>query len=315
MPDDFTMSDNLATQTLHANGKLLLTAEYFVLDGAQALCMPLRSGQSLIIKQTNQPGLGWKSTDHQGKTWFEGRFDDGFNTVATTDQTVSDRLTQILQAAQRLSNSPCEPLALEIETILTFDRLYGWGTSSTLISLVARWADVDPYALLEATFGGSGYDLACAETSLPLIYQRGDKKPTVEPVSWIPPALDKWHLVWLGAKQDSRLGISRYRALKHKPESAINTVNQLTQKLLEAQSLSACMALFAEHEQLVADLLGLIPVQKALFSDFDGQVKSLGAWGGDFVLVLSKLPRDEVKTYFDQRGFSTCLAAQDVFLC
>ena len=35
-------------------------------------------------------------------------------------------------------------------------------TSSTLIANLAKWSNVDPYILLSETFGGSGYDIACA---------------------------------------------------------------------------------------------------------------------------------------------------------
>ncbi len=39
-----------------------------------------------------------------------------------------------------------------------------------------------------------------------------------------------------------------------------------------------------------------------MFSDYWGEVKSLGAWGGDFVLVTSKKPIEETREYFLNKG-------------
>ena len=47
-----------------ANGKLLLTAEYFVMDGATALALPTRFGQQLSAKDADKAGiLQWQSFD------------------------------------------------------------------------------------------------------------------------------------------------------------------------------------------------------------------------------------------------------------
>ena len=41
----------METQTFYSNGKLLITGEYVVLDGAKALALPTKFGQSLVVKQ------------------------------------------------------------------------------------------------------------------------------------------------------------------------------------------------------------------------------------------------------------------------
>ena len=46
----------------HANGKLLLTGEYLVLQGAEAIGLPLRMGQTLKVKPIrHEDQLRWKS--------------------------------------------------------------------------------------------------------------------------------------------------------------------------------------------------------------------------------------------------------------
>jgi len=52
--------------TFYSNGKLLLTGEYVVLDGALSLAIPTQFGQSLTVKEINAPKLIWKSLDKNG---------------------------------------------------------------------------------------------------------------------------------------------------------------------------------------------------------------------------------------------------------
>ncbi len=59
----------------HSNGKLLLTGEYAVLDGALALALPCQPGQSLSVAEHQEAGLAWQSLDHNNAIWFETRFE------------------------------------------------------------------------------------------------------------------------------------------------------------------------------------------------------------------------------------------------
>jgi len=63
---------------------------------------------------------------------------------------------------------------------------------------------------------------------------------------------------------------------------------------------------------LIGRSLNLPLVQDRLFPDFPGTVKSLGAWGGDFVLVASELAVSEVVNYFSDKGFRTILSWKDM---
>jgi hypothetical protein len=52
-------------------------------------------------------------------------------------------------------------------------------------------------------------------------------------------------------------------------------------------------------------------VQKEMFSDYFGQTKSLGAWGGDFILATGN---DDTPIYFKNKGFDTVISYQDMIL-
>ena len=55
-----------------------------------------------------------------------------------------------------------------------------------------------------------------------------------------------------------------------------------------------------KHEIIMSDVLEIETIQEKLFPDFKGVIKSLGAWGGDFVMAISK---DNPKDYFKEKGY------------
>jgi mevalonate kinase len=196
-------------------------------------------------------------------------------------------LMTILKAARSLGGRI--PYSLDISTRLTFPRDWGLGTSSTLIYTIAQWLRINPYLLLEKTFGGSGYDLACAAAKGPIIFQRKNNKPTSYSVSFNPPFKENLYFIYLGKKQNSREGIARYREKAPTiPPQYFDDISALTQAFLHCTDLYDFEKIIVEHENKVKDIIQLEPVKSLIFHDFWGSVKSLGAWGGDF--VFSRYP-------------------------
>ena len=62
-----------------------------------------------------------------------------------------------------------------------------------------------------------------------------------------------------------------------------------------------------EHEQILSQILGLLPVKQGIFQDYHGGVKSLGAWGGDFVMVTMHQEWPRVTAYFSAKGMETII--------
>src|SRR5690554_5555586 len=165
----------------YSNGKLLLTGEYVVLDGAKALAIPTKYGQSLEIGLSEKEGIHWKSMDNLGKVWFEEIFNlDGFKPV-NPENKYSKTMATILGEAKNLNpNFLFGEKGIKAETIVDFPLNWGLGTSSTLINNIAQWAEVDAFSLLEKGFGGSGYDIAAAQHNVPIFYQLKDGKPNIQ---------------------------------------------------------------------------------------------------------------------------------------
>ena len=293
----------------YSNGKLLLTSEYLVLDGAEALAIPTVYGQSLEVKD----GLGnvskWTSYDHENKSWFEAVFqaDDAFSILSFSDKKMAETLQHILAEAKKLNpNFLSEKSGIEVVSRLDFPRNWGLGSSSTLINNIAQWAEVDAFKLLKNSFGGSGYDIACAQNNVPVLYSNKTSPPLVKKVSLNWNFSEELFFVYLNKKQDSKQSISHYNQLGENKKAYLEKVNQITQNLLPAKTLEDFENLIAQHENLLSEMLQLPKIKDRLFSDFRGSVKSLGGWGGDFVLVTRK----EAPDYFKSKGFSTVIPFQ-----
>ncbi|MBI9042376.1 GYDIA family GHMP kinase [Lutibacter sp.] len=305
----------------YSNGKLLLTGEYFVLDGAKSLAVPTTCGQDLLIEPRNQPELIWKSFTNTGECWLEASFElpKLRLTSATYDDnqdggkgSLAENLFEIFLQIRQLNPSFLNSeQGFLVKTNLTFPKNWGLGTSSTLINNLANWAKVNPYQLLEKTFGGSGYDIACAQNNTPILYTRKGIEPIVEKVDFNLIFNEQLYFVYLNKKQNSREGIKRFKELRGNLTSEIEQISQLTNAFVACENLIDFEKLLIEHEQIVSKTLQLKTVQEIYFSDYFGQTKSLGAWGGDFILATGS--QDSLK-YFNQKGFHTVIPYQDLIL-
>jgi mevalonate kinase len=278
-----------------------------VLDGAAALAVPTRQGQSLHIEDMKQPTVRWKSWDSKGECWFDATFDlVAFDIVETSDLPTAVTLRQLFQVIEaETSFFSRQAHGFRCETRLEFPRDWGLGSSSTLIYLLATWTGVNPYLLLEKTMGGSGYDIACAGIDSAIIYQRNDVNPNIQLVDFQPTFAKNLYFVHLEKKQNSREGITRYRAKKVENATESQIINNFTNALLICKTLAELDEIIIAHETFVADYLGLTRAKNLYFSDFWGEIKSLGAWGGDFVLATSPLDEAATIAYFQQKGFNT----------
>ncbi|WP_299111072.1 GYDIA family GHMP kinase [uncultured Winogradskyella sp.] len=304
-------------KTFRSNGKLLITGEYVVLDGAKALAIPTIYGQSLIVEKNNTNTIAWKSYNELGEVWFEHEF--SFNDFEfVTKQLGKDvviRLRQIIIEAKHLNPKFLNThQGYNITTHQDFNRKWGLGTSSTLINNIANWAKVNAYQLLFNTFGGSGYDIACAKNNTPIIYQwNRSYNPVVKNVTFNPSFKEHLYFVYLNQKQDSREGMSSYTLNTYDKDKVAlgKPITAITEQIINCETLSEFNSLIVKHENLVSEIIKLEPVKSSLFKDFDGAVKSLGAWGGDFVLATSKTnPVD----YFKSKGYETVIPYNEMVI-
>lgn len=301
-------------QTFYSNGKLLITGEYVVLDGAISLALPTKFKQSLIVEYIDDQKLDWKSFDEKEEIWFEATFsiDEIASGFSNPRNDVSNRIIQILNAAKTLNPDFLNTKSgYKVSTHLTFPRNWGLGTSSTLINNIAEWADVNAFELLEKTFGGSGYDIACAQNNFSLTYQLKQGVPKVTEVDFNPDFKNQLYFVYLNKKQNSRDGIASYKLNKGNINAAISEINDITSKIIEVSTLSNFESLITQHETIISKIIKIKPIKDLLFNDFKGSIKSLGAWGGDFIIVTSE---ENPAAYFKTKGYTIIIPYLDMIL-
>lgn len=301
----------------YSHGKLLVTGEYAVLNGAKALAVPTKFGQLLEIKPAEGSTIQWNSFDADQKLWFQGefKFQNGKFEMISGEEHTGEKLQQILTEAYRLNPEVFskEQTGLEVNTRLNFHKNWGLGTSSTLINNIASWFEVDPYKLLNSTFGGSGYDIAAAQNNQPISYQITENGPSVLKANFHPPFSENIFFVYLNEKKNSRDAIAHYKAIPEEHKSGLTEkISSLTEQAINCKTLSEFELLINIHETLLSKALQAPKVKQERFPDFQGAVKSLGAWGGDFVMVTGE--NEEVYEYFNKKGFSTIFAFKEIVL-
>ncbi|HPF11072.1 MAG TPA: GYDIA family GHMP kinase [Flavobacteriaceae bacterium] len=295
--------------TFHSNGKLLLTGEYVVLDGASSLAIPTKKGQSLTITHAKKEGISWKSYDYGNALWFEAQFCMN-DTVSKAANPLLFQLLSILKEAKKLNSHFLAEATIEAITHLDFPRNWGLGSSSTLINNIAQWAQVDAFQLLRNSFGGSGYDVAAAQQDGPFLFRLESENPIIEktPLHWN--FTDHVFFLHLNRKQDSKAGIKQYKSRPIDP-TTISEISKLTHEFVSCTTLTEFENLIETHEEIISKTIQLPTVKEKLFKEYPHAIKSLGAWGGDFVMVVGS---QEYQKYFRQKGYATLIPFQKMIL-
>ena len=307
--------------SFYSNGKLLITGEYLVLDEARALALPTKFGQSLTIQKIGYSKLIWESYTDQDEQWFQVEFDlPKLRIITATFESDNDggndSIAEILQNIL-IETKKLNPRFLSnnqgfyAKSKLTFPRDWGLGSSSTLINNIAEWSNVNAFQLQFNTFGGSAYDIACAQNNVPIIYQLKENKPHVEKVNFNPSFKEALYFVYLNKKQNSRNGIAKYKNFTGNVKKFTEDVSRLTDKVVNCSDISTFEQIMKEHEQIISSIIKKEPIQQELFPDYFGQIKSLGAWGGDFVLATGN---EDTPQYFSKKGFKTVIPYADMIL-
>ena len=287
-----------------------------MMDGATAMALPTTLGQSLRLTEASGSEVSWKSYDPKGQLWFSASFDlMDFKAIKTSDPTISDTLSAILKAASKMNSDFLSHWKkYKVDTFLEFDRSWGLGSSSTLISCVAQWAEVSPYHLLFDTLGGSGYDVACAQADGPILYRLSEDELNIDHVEFEPEYISQLYVVYLGRKQDTKAARDYYYENRSRLNGTMEHISRISNALPDCTTLAQFEKAIHEHEDIVSKCLNMPKVKDLHFSDYWGSVKSLGAWGGDFVLATSEASEADTRNYFTQKGYTTIFKLAEMML-
>jgi mevalonate kinase len=301
---------------LRSNGKLMLTGEYLVLKGARSLSLPLRFGQELHINEEEGiKQLSW-NTNMKGVHWFDARFSiPEFAVANTNDFSIAKNLREILLAARSLNPSfLTEEKSYLIESDLEFDINWGFGSSSSLLVNIAQWAKVDPFDLHFLCSDGSAYDIASAMSDKAVIYQLKEKTPIVQEIDFQPPFANNLYFVYLGVKKKSNEAVKNFNTDAADYSKEIEEISFITDELSRVDSFRDFEKGILHHEKILSKILNTPEIGKTRFFDFKGSVKSLGAWGGDFVLLMTEQPLEYVTSYMKRKAYKTWFRYNDLVL-
>ena len=296
---------------VYSNGKVLLTGEYVILDGALSLAAPTKFGQHLKLQENLSNLINWKSKNFDGNIWFECLItSDTLKVKSTSSQKISNTLVEIINFIREYNPAFLKNCGSDISTNLTFEKNLGLGSSSTLISNLSKISGVNPYTLNNKIFKGSGYDIACAESISPILYKLDKDQKIINEVSFKPSFNGHIYFVYLNKKQNSISEIEKYNKNKAS-NSIINEISDITSEILVCNSIDQFNKLIEAHELIISKLISKQTVKDLLFKDFDGYIKSLGAWGGDMIMVSSEI---DPSKYFIEKGYSTIFKFKELLV-
>jgi len=294
-----------------SNGKILLSSEYLVLEGAKAIALPSRLTQDLQVTKCQNKIIEWQSFDENNDLWFEEKFYFSGSDLKyhSKKNKTSEKILNLFKYLLKTKEQN-DILGNKFITKLNFKREWGLGTSSTFVNNLAKWAKTDPYKLLFSAFNGSGYDIACCDVKNPILFQKKQNSISIENIIFNPPFIENLYLVHLEKKQNTQTSIINYFNIKSDRKHLIEKVNFIAEEIIKCKDLNQFEDLIMEHENIIASATSQEPIHQSVFSAYSqGKIKSLGAWGGDFILVTSK---NNDLSFFKNKGYNTILKLSDL---
>ena len=288
-----------------SNGNLIISGEYFVLAGAKALVVPLRYGQQMNVRwyEDTDNLIRWNVYE-LGRSWFNAIFTcENLEIKRSSDIKTAIRLQQIFRVISKMKHgSFTGNRSYHFSCNIQFGVDWGWGSSSSLLCNLARWAGIDPYELNSLVSPGSGYDIAASGSPSPVFYQIRENTSLTIPVNFAPAFRNHIHFIYSGRKQNTATSIKTNLESIVKNQQEIPVISGLTDKIAREENIHEFLRLIAEHETIISKIVNLPRIKELYFNDFEGEVKSLGAWGGDFFMAVSELDETRVKHYFMKKG-------------
>ena len=294
-----------------SNGKLLITSEYLVMKGAMALAIPAKLDQELNVISTNSDFVNWKSFNKDNQIWYEEKFflDKGTLIYHGKKNKISDLIVRLFDYIHKF-NKPEKSIGNEFIWKINFNINWGLGSSSSLINNLYKWAKVNPYKLLFSVFNGSGYDIACCDKSNPIIFQKKDDYLSVSDTTFNPNFLNNLFLIFLNKKQDTQKSVQNFLETDQSLSEGIIHINEIVHEIENVKDITTFESLIERHEKIIANILQMPTIQNEKFPDYNnGVIKSLGSWGGDFVLATGD---EKSVDYFEEKGFNTIRKISDL---
>lgn len=299
----------------YSHGKIMLAGEYLVVAGSKALSLPLKFGQKLVISY-NEDGpheVLWKTFEGESQP-IEFNFPiEDIDQQRYKPEGKRGYLLKLLRSARKINPEFLSKKGLYVaESTFEQGLKPGFGQSSSLISNIANWAGIDVYRLNRLVSKGSGYDIATARADSAILYTKNCPQPDIEPVDLKEEIIKHIYLVHLNRKENTEKSISLFVKLLRSKKKAVASMNRIVEKMVASETVKTFGETMEEHDKLLAGLLRRKAIKPLYFNEFKGWIKSSGAWGGDYILALTKEDESYVKAYFDEKGFKKVIKLKEL---
>jgi len=281
----------------HSNGSFLLTGEYLVSEGSQAIVLPLKKGQTLVIKPIKEDLLIWEDIYNE-ETLFTAVFStDQIDIIESTDGEKASFVGDVLKTAMDHLASLSSLPGYYIKAIHNYPIHLDPGTRPALIACVAEWFNINPFRLSRAIMKDAGYGIAGARSSKPILYQLVDTSPDYKHIALNPSYTGNIYFVYAGDHEGlsgEREQIEHTGNLPH----VIPKIREINKNIIQSGSLEDFEHALLEYEQFLSGLLNEKSVQERLFDDFPGVIKPLVTHNSKFLLVTWKGSMSELREFF-----------------
>lgn len=287
-----------------APGKIMLSGEYAVLSGAKAILLPTKFRQYITARKNPSDHISWKSF-YQNDCFFEGKYswnEERF--IKTNDPDKALYIQRLLRACTSLKSDILNSVS-EIETHLDFSPEWGMGSSASLIVNLSRIFNLNPLTINIMVSRGSGADINCSLADAPISFSKAKGNYQSKPLKLNLPFRDKLWFIYLGKKQKTETEVLRSLKTIFFPKHELAEIDALSETIISTSSLDEFESAVHRHETLISQHIRIPTLQQSLFSDFEGIVKSLGAWGGDMALVTWKGDEQFFRNYLSTKNIGT----------
>jgi len=116
--------------------------------------------------------------------------------------------------------------------------------------------------------------------------------------------------IFLNKKQDTQKSVQNFLETDQSHSEGINQINEIVHEIENVKDITTFESLIERHEKIIANILQMPTIQNEKFPDYNnGVIKSLGSWGGDFVLATGD---EKSVDYFEEKGFNIIRKISDL---
>jgi len=124
----------------------------------------------------------------------------------------------------------------------------------------------------------------------------------VEKADFNPEFADQIYFVYLGKKQNSANSVDKFNSKKKMFANEVQLISELSKHIAFSTNISDFNYFIKEHEYILSSVLKEKMIKEERFTDLQGEIKSLGAWGGDFAMVTWEGTKSELTKYFNKKN-------------